>query len=426
MASIAPKESTMLYKAPFLSECDAMPEQTKHWITKGDKVLMPTYARFPLVLTQGDGATVADVDGNTYLDFVSGVAVNALGHCDPLLVNAVQDQAETLLHVSNLYYNLPQIQLAQALVEHSFADKVFFCNSGAESVEAAIKLARIYAHENMAGNQFEIITAEQSFHGRTLTALSATGQTKYQQGFEPLVPGFKHVPFNDIQAIETAVGPQTAAVMLEPIQGEGGVRVPSPGYLAAVRKLCDKHGLLLIFDEVQTGMGRTGHLFAYQDEGIEPDILTLAKGLGGGLPIGALLAKDKVALSFKPGTHASTFGGNPLVCRAGMAVLDRITQASFLKQVRERGADLWARFSDLRDKTGVITDLRGRGLMIAMDLAIPAIPVIETAMRRGVLLNRTSEKTLRLIPPLTIQAEEINRMYSILSAILVEQFNAKT
>ncbi|MFQ5587773.1 MAG: acetylornithine transaminase [Nitrospiria bacterium] len=402
-----------------------MGEQTNNWIIEGDRVLMPTYARFPLVLTRGAGATLWDADGNSYLDFVSGIAVNALGHCDAALTDAVQEQAETLLHVSNLYYNLPQIELAKRLVEHSFADKVFFCNSGAEAVEAAIKLARLYAHEKMDGERFEIITAEHSFHGRTLAALSATGQTKYQEGFEPLASGFKHVPFNDAAAIENAVGPHTAAVMIEPLQGEGGVRVPAPGYLADVRKICDRHGLLLIFDEVQTGIGRTGHLFAYQDEGTAPDILTAAKGLGGGLPIGALLAKNAVAQSFQPGTHASTFGGNPLVCRAGMVVIDRLTQTPLLKEVREHGANLLARLSALRARTKRISDLRGKGLMIAMDLAIPALSVIEAAMKQGLLLNCTSEYTLRLIPPLIVQAEEIDRMLAILSDILMEPPDAK-
>lgn len=402
-----------------------MGEQTNNWIIEGDRVLMPTYARFPLVLTRGAGATLRDADGNSYLDFVSGIAVNALGHCDAALTDAIQEQAETLLHVSNLYYNLPQIELAKRLVEHSFADKVFFCNSGAEAVEAAIKLARLYAHEKMDGERFEIITAEHSFHGRTLAALSATGQTKYQEGFEPLASGFKHVPFNDAAAIENAVGPHTAAVMIEPLQGEGGVRVPAPGYLADVRKICDRHGLLLIFDEVQTGIGRTGHLFAYQDEATAPDILTAAKGLGGGLPIGALLAKNAVAQSFQPGTHASTFGGNPLVCRAGMVVIDRLTQTPLLKEVREHGANLLARLSALRARTKRISDLRGKGLMIAMDLAIPALSVIEAAMKQGLLLNRTSEYTLRLIPPLIVQAEEIDRMLAILSDILMEPPDAK-
>ncbi len=396
-----------------------MQNQTSHWIDEGNQVLMPTYARFPLVLARGKGAVVTDVDGNAYLDFVSGVAVNALGHCDPALVQQVQQQAETLLHVSNLYYNLPQIMLAKELVRHSFADKVFFCNSGAEAVEAAIKLARKYAKEKMQGDRFEIITAKSAFHGRTMAALAATGQAKYQQGFEPILTGFRQVPYDDVDAVASAINASTAAVLLEPIQGEGGVQVPKPGYLAAIRKVCDQHGILMILDEVQTGIGRTGHLFAYQTEEVAPDIMTLAKGLGGGLPIGAMLAKDHISASFQPGSHASTFGGNPLVCSAGIEVLKRMTDnGAFLKGVREQGLYLMARLNALKNQCPTITAVRGRGLMIAIDLTLPALDVIESALAQKLLLNRTSEKTLRLIPPLTIQREEIDQMLTILSEIL--------
>ncbi len=380
---------------------------------------MPTYARFPLVLKQGSGATLRDVDGKAYLDFVSGVAVNALGHCDPVLVQAVQQQAATLLHVSNLYYNLPQIELAKILVQHSFADKVFFCNSGAEAVEAAIKLARKFAKEKRPGDRFEIITAESAFHGRTMAALAATGQAKYQAGFEPVLSGFRQVPFDNADVIANAVNAHTAAVLLEPVQGEGGVRIPKPGYLAAVRKICDNAGVLLILDEVQTGIGRTGHLFAHQAAGIVPDIMSIAKGLGGGLPVGAILAKDAVASVFQPGSHASTFGGNPLVCSAGLAVLKRLTEeASFLEAVLEKGDYLIAALKQLQTACPLIKAVRGRGLMIALDLTIPAQDVIEAALADGLLLNRTSENTLRLIPPLTIRQEEIERMLAVLSKIL--------
>lgn len=396
-----------------------MGTHTDKWIAEGDQVLMPTYARFPLVLKAGIGATVTDVDGKTYLDFVSGIAVNALGHCDPELVQQVQEQAAMLLHVSNLYYNLPQITLAKALVQNSFADKVFFCNSGAEAVEAAIKLARKFAKEKMSGDRFEIITAKGAFHGRTMAALAATGQAKYQAGFEPILPGFQQVSFDDADALARAVNKNTAAVLLEPIQGEGGVRIPKPGYLAAVREICDTAGILLILDEVQTGIGRTGHLFAHQTEGIVPDIMSTAKGLGGGLPIGAILAKDAVAAVFQPGTHASTFGGNPLVCSAGLAVLNRLTQdASFLKGVREKGDYLIQALQNFQAECPVIETVRGRGLMIAFDLTISAQEVIDAALSEGLLLNRTSEKTLRLIPPLTIQREEIDQMFAILFKIL--------
>ncbi len=385
----------------------------------GEQVLMPTYARFPLVLERGVGATVTDVDGKTYLDFVSGVAVNALGHCDPILVKQVQQQAATLLHVSNLYYNLPQIELAKILVHHSFADKVFFCNSGAEAVEAAIKLARKYAKEKMSGNRFEIITAKSAFHGRTMAALAATGQAKYLAGFEPGLSGFQQVPFDDAEVLAKTINENTAAVLLEPIQGEGGVRIPKPGYLAAVREICDEAGILLIFDEVQTGIGRTGHLFAHQAVEVVPDIMSTAKGLGGGLPIGAILAKDAVASVFQPGSHASTFGGNPLVCSAGLAVLNRLTEApSFLEDVREKGKNLIQALKTFQAGCALITAVRGRGLMIALDLTIPAAEVIDAALSKGLLLNRTSEKTLRFIPPLTVQQQEIDQMLHILFEIL--------
>lgn len=394
---------------------------TPSWMKEGEKYLMGNYARFPLVLKRGNGATVVDVDGKRYLDFVSGVAVNVLGHCDPRVVKTLQKQAETLLHVSNLYYNLPQIELAKLLVTGSFAEQVFFCNSGAEANEAAIKLARKYAKEKRDPGRFEIIAAHGSFHGRTLATVTATGQEKYQKGFEPLLPGFLHVPYGDPGAIEKAITPRTAALLLEPIQGEGGVRIPPKGYLARVREICDAHRLLLILDEVQTGIGRTGRLFAYEQEGILPDIMTLAKGLGGGVPIGAMLATGEVAASFTPGSHASTFGGNPLVCAAGVAVMKQVARAPFLKGVRERGGYLMKRLSELQQKSAVIKEVRGMGLMVAIDLTVPAAEVINRAMSRGLLLNKTSDQTLRFVPPLTIRRQEIDRMISILSDLLEEE-----
>ncbi|MFQ5781112.1 MAG: aspartate aminotransferase family protein, partial [Nitrospiria bacterium] len=367
-----------------------------------------------------------DVEGKRYLDFVSGIAVNNLGHCHTRLVKAIQRQAETLLHVSNLYYNVPQIELAKRMVDHSFADKVFFCNSGAEANEAAIKLARKYGREHRGPQCFEIIAANGSFHGRTLAALSATGQKIYQKGFEPLLPGFTHVPFDDAGSIERKINPQTAAVLLEPIQGEGGIRIPKKGYLSTIRKICDSYSLLLILDEVQTGMGRTGRLFAYEDEGIVPDIITLAKGLGGGVPIGAVLATEGVARSFSPGSHASTFGGNPLACAAGIQVMEHLTSGdAFLQKVRDRGRYLIERLVRLQERFSLIKAVRGRGLMIALDLTIPALEIIEEAMEKGVLLNRTSETTLRLIPPLTIRRSEIDQMLSILTGILTEKVDPK-
>ncbi len=382
---------------------------------------MPTYTRFPLVLLKGDGAVVIDVEGKRYLDFVSGIAVNSLGHCDPRLVKGIQKQAEILIHVSNLYYNIPQIELAKKIVAHSFADKVFFCNSGAEANEAAIKLARKWAKEHRRTPCFEIIGAQGAFHGRTMAALSATGQEKYQKGFEPLLRGFKHVPFDDAEAIQKAITPKTAAVFLEPIQGEGGVRVPKKGYFARIRKICDAEGILLILDEVQTGIGRTGRLFAYEGEGIRPDIVTVAQGLGGGFPIGAMLATKAVAQSFTPGSHATTFGGNPLACAAGIQVMERLTGGEiFLKRVRQRGEYLVDRLTRLQRHYPLVTAVRGKGLMVAFDLSVPVVEIIEKAMTQGLLLNRTSENTLRLIPPLTIRRSEIDQMLSILGGILKE------
>jgi predicted acetylornithine/succinylornithine family transaminase len=304
--------------------------EVKKFFDESSRYIMNTYTRYPVVLRKGRGMKVWSSDGKEYLDFVGGVAVNILGHCHPRVVVAIQKQAQRLIHVSNYYYIEPQIKLAKLLVEHSFADKVFFCNSGAEAIEAAIKLARKYAKEQVHPNRFEIIAAKNSFHGRTLAAITASGQEKFQKGFEPLVPGFKHVPFNDIRAMREAITEETCAILLEPIQGEGGVRVADPNYLKEVRDLCNEQNILLILDEVQTGMGRTGKLFAHEHFGITPDIMAIAKGLGGGVPIGAMLATDKVASGFQPGNHASTFGGNPLVCAAGVATLETILEDGFI------------------------------------------------------------------------------------------------
>jgi len=389
-------------------------------IKAGDAVLMGNYTRFPLLLQAGRGATVTDADGKSYLDFTAGIAVSSLGHADGRLVKAIADQAGRLIHVSNLYYNEPQIRLAEWLVAHSFADRVFFCNSGAEANEAAIKLARKFAKETRGADCFEIVTAHGSFHGRTMATITATGQEKYRQGFEPLLPGFRYVPYDDTAALSKAITSQTAAVLLEPIQGEGGVRIPRPGYLAEVRKRCDRSGALLILDEVQTGMGRTGHLFAYEQTGVAPDILTLAKGLGGGVPIGAMLAKASVAQAFTPGSHASTFGGNPLACAAALAVAGRMT-ATFLSRVRKQGEALMAGLSRLQKKTGLIDEVRGAGLITAIDLS-PAAPtafsIIQRTAEKGLLLNRTSERTLRFVPPLIITKAEIDTMLKILAEAL--------
>ncbi len=398
-----------------------MPDSKTHrLIREGDAVLMGNYARFPQVFEAGRGATVRDVDGKSYLDFTSGIAVNALGHADPRLTRAIATQAAQLLHISNLYYNEPQIRLAQWLVAHSFADRVFFCNSGAEANEAAIKLARKFAKETRGDDCFEIVTAHGSFHGRTMATVTATAQPKYHKGFEPLLPGFRYVPYDDSAALSSAITSRTAAILLEPIQGEGGVRIPSPGYLAEVRKRCDRSGALLILDEVQTGMGRTGARFAYEQCGVMPDIMTLAKGLGGGVPIGAMLARETVARVFTPGSHASTFGGNPLVCAAALSVTKRMT-APFLLRVQKQGEALRAGLLRLQKKTGKIDAVRGVGLIAAIDLspdAPDALSVIRQAADNGLLLNRTSERTLRFVPPLIVTGKEIQRMLQILGGLL--------
>lgn len=389
-------------------------------IEDSEHYLMHTYNRFPVVLRKGRGMRVWGTDGKEYIDFLGGIAVNVLGHCHPKVVVAIQKQAQRLIHVSNFYHIEPQIKLAKLLVSHSFADKVFFCNSGAEANEAAIKLARKYASEHFDHERYEIITALKSFHGRTLAALTATGQSKLQKGFEPLVPGFRHVPFNDIHALEAGITSKTCAVMLEPIQGEGGVNVPSDDYLAKVRELCDRHGLLLILDEVQTGMGRTGKLFAYEHYNILPDIVTLAKGLGGGVPIGATLASDKVAAVFKPGSHASTFGGNPLACAAGIATLETILEDGFvLDHCNRVGEYFKQRLLQLQEAFDQIVDVRGKGLFIGVELTRDGMPIVKACLERGVLINCTGGgNVLRFIPPLIVEEKEIDVLVELLEELL--------
>lgn len=386
------------------------------------KYLMQTYARQPISIVRGRGAKVYDMEGREYIDFVGGIAVNILGHGHPDLVQAIQRQAAQLIHVSNLYYTEPQVRLAQMLVEHSCADRVFFCNSGAEANEAAIKLARRYGHEKHGANRFEIITMKNSFHGRTMATLTATGQEKVQKGFEPLVPGFVYAPFNDFAAIESLVTDKTAAIMLEPIQGEGGVHVADQVYLKNLRELCTQKDILLIFDEVQTGMGRTGTLFAYEQLGVEPDIMTLAKGLGGGMPIGACLAKEAVAAVFTAGSHASTFGGNPLACAAGLAVCRILIEGRVLEQARRMGDYLAKGLADFKDRHRAVRDVRGLGLLQGLEVEIDAKAVVADCLTRGVLVNATSERVLRFVPPLIISQAEIDRVLETLSSI----FNQRT
>jgi len=391
----------------------------KRIISDSKNYLMDTYNRAPVVLIKGRGMKVWNSEGKEFLDFVGGIAVNCLGHCHPRVVIAIQKQAQRLLHVSNLYHIEPQARLARLLIENSFADKVFFCNSGAEAVEAAIKLARKYAREHISPQRYEIITAYNSFHGRTFGALSATGQERFKNGFEPLLPGFKHVPFNDIMALKGAISRETAAVMLEPIQGEGGVRVPSEDYLKEVRLICDDEGILLILDEVQTGMGRTGRLFAYEYFDVEPDIVCLAKGLGGGVAIGAILAKGRVSDSFQPGSHASTFGGNPLACAAAFATVETLLEDNFiLDNCKRMGRYLMSGLQRLKDDfPSVITEIRGVGLLIGMEIAHDGRIIVERCMERGVLINCTGGNILRFTPPLIVTEKEIDHLVAVLEDV---------
>ena len=391
------------------------------WIEKADKYIMRTYGRFPLVPVKGEGCLLWDADGKRYLDFLAGVAVNNLGHCHPAVSAALSKQAAELIHCSNYYHIPQQIELAELLCGLSFADKAFFCNSGAEANEAAIKLARKYSRENYGLDRFEIITAIASFHGRTMATVSATGQEKVQKFFDPLLHGFRHVPFNDAASLRDAIGPCTCAVMLEPIQGEGGVVVPDAAYLQEVRDICDEHNLILIFDEVQVGMGRTGKMFAHEHFGITPDIMTLAKALAGGAPIGTMLATEKLAAAFTPGTHGSTFGGNPLVTAAAIATVRTIMEDGILNRTCEMGEYLMGELEALRHKfPGLIVEVRGIGLMVGMELSVAGADIVNMALERGLLLNCAQEKVLRFVPPLVIGKKEVDEMLSILTGILQE------
>lgn len=393
---------------------------TRRFFEESSHYVMDTYYRMPVVLRKGRGIKVWSTNGKEYLDFVAGIAVNVLGHCHPKVVVAIQKQAQRLIHVSNLYYNEPQVKLAKLLVENSFADKVFFCNSGAEANEGAIKLARKYAKENLKADRFEIITAFNSFHGRTLATLTATGQERFQKGFEPLVPGFRYVEFNNLKDLESAINERTCAVMLEPIQGEGGIRLPSPEYLKGVREICDSHGILLILDEVQTGMGRTGRLFAYEHYGIKPDIMTLAKGLGNGVPIGAVLATDKVASAFKPGSHASTFGGNPLCSAAAIATIETILEDGFILDNCIRMGDyLLKGLREIKEEySSFILDVRGKGLMIGMEMSLECSEIVKDCLERGLIINCTAGNVLRFTPPIIVQKKDIDNMLNILDDVL--------
>ena len=387
---------------------------------RADQVMAATYKRFPVAFEKGSACTLWDTEGRSYTDFVAGIAVCNLGHAHPRISETIARQAQRLLHVSNLYYTLPQVDLAAWLVENSFADRVFFGNSGAEANEAAIKLARKYFKDRGEENRFRIVTMERSFHGRTLATLSATGQEKIKKGFDPVLAGFDFVPFNDVEALQAQIGPSTCAVMLEPIQGEGGVRCPDDKYLQTVRKICDATGTLLIFDEIQTGMGRTGQLFAYKHFGIEPDIMTLAKALANGLPIGAMLARETVADAFGPGSHASTFGGTPIVTAAALEVCKILVEDRVIENGRAAGVYFKEKLLELKDRHAIIEDVRGLGLLLGMKLKIDGAPVVKQCLQKGFLINCIQDHILRFIPPLIISDQEIDQLIACLDGIFAE------
>jgi len=379
------------------------------------------YTRVPVAITRGAGSEVWDAEGKRYLDLFPGWGVSALGHCHPKVTAAIRHQAGELLHVPNNFFIEQQGRLARTLSQVGFECRAFFGNSGAEANEAAIKLARLCSKPG----RHEIITMENSFHGRTMGAISATGQAKYQQGFAPLVPGFQHVPFNDLGALEQAITPKTCAIMLEPIQGEGGVCVPDKHYLTGVREICDKHDLLLILDEVQTGIGRTGHFFGYQHFQVKPDIVTLAKALGNGLPIGAMLCEPKIAAKLAPGTHASTYGGNPLVCAAALAVMETLKEDDLLTQVRQKGLMFVERLREIQKTIPGIREVRGVGLMIGVELEAPGQEVVVQALKKGLIINCTHDNVLRMLPAYTISQEHMEEGLDIFKAALTTDLSGR-
>jgi acetylornithine/N-succinyldiaminopimelate aminotransferase len=388
-------------------------------IARAKAHLLQNYRWQPVVVDRALGAQLWDVDGKRYLDMLGGIAVCSLGHCHPEVVAALKDQADRLWHVSNVFYNEPHIALGEALAQASGLERVFFSNSGGESNEALIKLARKAQRDRGHPERFEIISFDNSFHGRTLATVAATGQTKYQKGFEPMPAGFTHVSYGDLEAVRRASGPQTAAVLVECIQGEGGVRVAPPGFIRALRALCDERGWLLLIDEVQTGMGRTGTLFAFQHEGVKPDAFSLAKALGNGFPIGAMVCTEKAGASLSAGTHGSTFGGNALATAVGGAVLRLINTPAMLASIREKGALLKSGIEAIRAKhPGAVVEVRGRGLLIGVEVPGDAAAVAAKCREQGMLVNLAGEKTVRLAPPFVITAEELGESLDILGRAL--------
>jgi acetylornithine/N-succinyldiaminopimelate aminotransferase len=385
---------------------------------RGTDVLVGNYKPQPIAIVRGEGCHVWDADGNRYLDLMGGIATVSLGHCHPKIVAALEAQAHKIWHVSNLYTTEPQIALAERITHHSFAERVFFSNSGAEANEAALKLARRW-HRDRGDDRFEIIAFEGAFHGRTLFTVTATGTPAYWQGFEPLVPGVHHAPYGDLAAVEALLSERTAAIIVEPVQGEGGVRPPPPGFLPGLRELADRNGCLLIFDEVQTGMGRTGPLFAYQDSGTVPDVMTLAKALGNGIPIGAMCTLQRFAQALIPGTHASTFGGNPLAAAVAAAVFDELTEGGVLADAKEVGAYLGKQLSALAERAGnKVVETRGAGMLRALELPGPVAPVIDRCRERGLLVIQAGANVLRMAPPLIVNREQIDEGLEVLEGAL--------
>jgi len=389
---------------------------TQETIELFNKYVIGNYSRLPRVIVRGEGCYLYDADRNKILDMFPGWAVSALGHCHPKVVEAVRKQLGELIHIDNTFYSEPQGKLAKMLSERAFGGKCFFCNSGAEANEAAMKLARLYT----AKEKYKFITAEGSFHGRTFATVTATAQPKYHEGFLPLLPGFVYVPFNDVKALEAAFSNEVAAVMVEPIQGEGGINVAKAEYLQAIRRLCDDKGAVMILDEVQTGIGRTGKWFAYQHFDVEPDIITMAKALGGGVAIGAMMAKPEIADSLTPGKHATTFGGNCIACAAGIAVIEAIEEDGLLENAAKLGEYAKSKLMELKQKHSVITEVRGIGLMIGVQLTKPGAEIVNKCLDNGLRINCTHETVVRLMPPMIATKEQIDEAIEIFDGVLAE------
>jgi acetylornithine aminotransferase len=386
-------------------------------INQTDQFIFKTYSRFPIALVKGNGCRLWDENGKEYIDFVAGIAVCALGHSSPIVSEALYEQSKRLVHVSNLYYTRPQAELARLLTENSFADRVFFCNSGAEANEAGIKLARRYSKEKYGPERHVIVTMSNSFHGRTMATLSATGQEKIKTGFDPLLAGFKLVPFNDLESLKSSIDESICAVMLEPVQGEGGVVVADYNYMKGIREMCKENDILLILDEVQCGMGRTGKLFAYEHFDITPDIMSLAKALGNGLPVGAMLAREELADSFGPGSHGSTFGGTPLIAAGTLAVVKSLLNDGWIENARDMGDYFKGKLSGLKEKYKMISGIQGLGLMLGLILDRNGADIVNACMEKGFLINCTQEKILRFVPPLVIGKNDIDQLIDCLDEI---------